>query len=262
MILLQQQGPIVILTLNRPERHNSLVPELLAAFLEALTAIEANTAVHAVVLQANGRSFSTGGDALGFVQHADDIAAYSHRIVGLLNQVILAMLDLRVPIVTAVHGILTGGSLGFIMGSDIVLVTPQASFAPFYSTVGPSPDGGWAVLLPLLIGKRRAAEVLYLNTAIDAQTAVAWGLANRIVPAAAIRSEVQHVAEAIAAKKAGSIRHTKQLLNWDRDEIAARLEAELDHFLAQIVTDEAIAGFRDFLAALKQQRNEKESVIE
>ena len=215
--------------------------------LDVLAEVAADASVRALVLRANGRSFSTGGDALGFVQHADNMEPYAQEIVGLLNQVILALIDLPVPVITAVHGIVTGGSLGFILGSDIVLVAPEASFAPFYSEVGPSPDGGWAVLLPLLIGPRRAAEVLYLNEAIGAETAVTWGLANRVVPADQIQAEALTLAEAIAAKKQGSIRHTKQLLHLNRDEIAARLDNELDHFVQQMVTDEAIDGFRDFV---------------
>ena len=262
MVILEKNGPVAILTLNRPERHNSLVPEFLQAILDALAAVEASTGastalstgVSVLILQANGRSFSTGGDALGFVEHADDIQAYARRIVGLLNKTILAMIDLRVPVVTAVHGIVTGGSLGFILGSDVVLVAPETSFAPFYSEVGPSPDGGWAVLLPLLIGQKRAAEVLYLNLGIDAETAVAWGLANRVIPGQKIHAAAQQIAASIVDKKQGSIQHTKRLLNLDRDEIARRLDAELEHFVAQISTEEGIGGFRDFLEELQRKK--------
>ena len=247
LVLLDFVGTTAVVTLNRPQRHNSLVPALLREMLDVLAEVAADESVRALVLRANGRSFSTGGDALGFVQHADNMEPYAREIVGLLNQVILALIDLPVPVITAVHGIVTGGSLGFIFGSDIVLMTPEASFAPFYSEVGPSPDGGWAVLLPLVIGPRRAAEVLYLNEAIGAETAVAWGLANRLVAAKQIQAEALAIAEAVAAKKQGSIRHTKQLLHLNRAEIAARLDVELEHFVQQMVTPEAINGFRDFV---------------
>lgn len=254
LVLQETIGPVAVVTLNRPERHNSLVPELLREILAILASVRDDTAVHAVVLQANGRSFSTGGDAKGFVDHADDIETYSREIVGLLNQVILALVDLPVPVVTAVHGIVTGGSLGFILGSDIVLVAPEASFTPYYSVVGPSPDGGWAGLLPLIIGSKRAADVLYLNQTITVEQAVAWGLANRIVPQNVIREEALNIAQAIADKKPGSIRHTRQLLHWHRDEIAARLASELDHFVAQMADGEGLAGFRGFMDQLKSRR--------
>jgi enoyl-CoA hydratase/carnithine racemase len=254
MVFNETIGPVAVVTLNRTERHNSLVPDFLREILAAVEGVSASPTIRALVLQANGRSFSTGGDAQGFVDHADNIEAYAREIVGLLNQVILALIDLPVPVVTAVHGIVTGGSLGFILGSDIVLVAPEASFTPYYSVVGPSPDGGWAGLLPLLIGPRRAAAVLYLNETIDAETAVAWGIANRIVPADRIRTESLAIANDIAAKKPGSIRHTKRLLTWHRDELAARLDAELDHFVARMVNGEGLAGFQEFLAELQARK--------
>lgn len=254
LVLRDRVGSVAIVTLDRPERHNSLIPSLLGALLDALGEIGADAAVRAVVLQANGRSFSTGGDAKGFVDHADDIEAYAREIVGLLNRVILALIDLPVPVVTAVHGIVTGGSLGFVLGSDIVLVAPEGSFTPYYSVVGPSPDGGWGTLLPLLIGPRRAAEVLYLNRTIDAETAVAWGLANRIVPADDIHEEALQTAQAIAQKVPGSVRHTRRLLHWHRDEIAARLASELDCFVLQMTAGEGLAGFQAFLERRESSR--------
>ncbi|MCA9969846.1 MAG: enoyl-CoA hydratase/isomerase family protein [Anaerolineales bacterium] len=254
LVLTQHAGPVAILTLNRPARHNSLVPEFLAAIEAALTAVSAAPTARALLLQANGRSFSTGGDALGFVEHAADIEAYSLDVVGRLNRVILALLDLPVPVVTAVHGIVTGGALGFVLASDIVLLAAEASFTPFYSVVGPSPDGGWATLLPLLIGPRRAAEVLYLNQTIAAETAVAWGLANRVVPAAELRETARDVAQQIAAKQPGSIRRTRRLLHVGRADIAARLEAERQEFVAEMTTGAGLAGFETFLADLRARK--------
>lgn len=258
LVLFERQGSVAVVTLNRPQRHNSLVPELLQEFLDALIRAENDTAVRALVLRANGRSFSTGGDAQGFVANADHIEAYAQQIVGLLNDVILAMIDLRMPIIAAVHGLVTGGSLGFVLGSDIVLVAPEARFAPYYSEVGPSPDGGWAVLLPLIIGQKRAAEILYLNGTIDAETAVAWGLANRLVPADRLHTQAMEMAQQIALKKRGSIRHTKMLLNLDRGELALRLHEEHDHFVRQMVTAEAMDGFREFLQQLQSRAQEDE----
>lgn len=258
LVLLDQEGPVATLTLNRPERHNSLVPALLEQLLGAVEELHHQPALRAVVLQANGRSFSTGGDVQAFIENVDDVIMYSRRMVGMLNQVILAMIDLPVPVVAAVHGIVTGGSLGLVLASDVVLVAPGAMFQPFYSAIGPSPDGGWSALLPSMVGARRAAEILYLNVTISAQEAVAWGLANRLVPAGQIRDEAERVARVIAAKKPSSIRHTKRLLYLDRDQIAAGLEAELDRFLQQIVTQEAQDGLRAFLAELHTPQEESE----
>ena len=247
LVLTEQVGAVAIVTLNRPERHNSLVPAFLGEILAALEGIGAEPGLRAVVLKANGRSFSTGGDVGGFDAHRDDLVAYARTLVGLLNQVILALVDLPQPVVAAVHGIVTGGALGLVLGSDVVLVAPEVSFAPYYCVVGFGPDGGWTAILPDVIGPRRAAEVLLRNLTIDAEQAVAWGLANQIVPADEIHDEALRIAQEIAAKKPGSVRHTKRLLGLARGNLAARLEAERAHFVAQIETDEARQGIAAFL---------------
>ncbi|MGD8903999.1 MAG: enoyl-CoA hydratase/isomerase family protein, partial [Anaerolineae bacterium] len=124
-VIVERDGPVALLTLNRAERHNSLVPGFLREILAALESAGAEPEVRALVFQANGRSFSTGGDVRGFYEHLEDLEAYSSEIVGLLNQVILAMIELPVPIVAAVHGIVTGGSMGLVLGSDVVLVASE-----------------------------------------------------------------------------------------------------------------------------------------
>jgi 2-(1,2-epoxy-1,2-dihydrophenyl)acetyl-CoA isomerase len=247
LVLLERAGPVAVLTLNRADRHNSLVPGFLTEILAAIEAAGAQPDVRAVVLQANGRSFSTGGDVRGFYEHLDGLEAYASETVGLLNQVILAMIELPVPIVAAVHGIVTGGSMGLVLGSDVVLVAPEASFTPYYSVVGFSPDGGWTALLPSIIGLKRAAEVLMRNQTITADQAVAWGLASRVVPADRIREEAFRAAQELAAMKAGSIGHTKAALGPGGDDLEARLEAERARFVQQIMTDEARQGMAEFL---------------
>ncbi len=245
LVLTKKVDIVAILTLNRAERHNSLVPALLEEMLAALGEIAGDPGVRAVVLQAAGRSFSTGGDVAGFAAHRDDLAAYADEIVGLLNRVILALVELPAPVVAAVHGIVTGGSLGLVLGCDVVLVAPEASLTPYYTVVGFGPDGGWTAMLPAVIGPKRAAEVLLGNRTIPAGQAVAWGLASRVVPADRLRDEALAVAQDLAAKKPGSVRHTKRLLA--RSDLAARLEAERVHFVEQIVTSEARQGIAAFL---------------
>lgn len=238
---------VAVLTLNRPERHNSLIPELLEALLQQLEKVEANSDARAAVLQANGRSFSTGGDVGGFMAHLDTLESYALRIVGLLNQTILSLLTLPVPVVTAVQGIVTGGSMGLVLASDLVLVAPEASFTPYYSVVGFSPDGGWTALLPAIIGTKRAAAILMQNRGIAADEAQEWGLADRVVNSERIRQEALLAAQDIADKKPGSVQHTKRLLLAGLGDVAGRLEQERIRFGQQIITPEAQAGMAAFL---------------
>lgn len=246
LVLIEEDSAIATLTLNRPERHNALVPELLAEMLAALDGLKARAELRALILQANGRSFSTGGDVRAFYKHRDDIARYSNEVVGGLNQVILALIAFPTPVIAAVQGIVTGGSLGLVLASDIALLAPIASFTPFYTVVGYSPDGGWTAMLPTVIGAKRAAEILLTNQTINADEAVTWGIANGVVDD--VRHEARTIAQNIAQKKWGSVRRAKRLM-WDPngDALAARLDAERAQFVEQIATDEAWQGMADFL---------------
>lgn len=254
-ILKEQQGPLAILTLNRPERHNSLIPALLESLLAALSEVKDSPKIRAVLLLAEGRSFSTGGDVLGFYEHLDTIQSYAREIVGLLNQVMLAMIDLPWPIVTAVQGPVTGGSIGLLLASDILLVSPKASLTPYYGVVGFSPDGGWTTILPDLIGGKRTTDILMLNYTITAEEMVAWGIASRIVPDDQIKDEAFISGKKIAGMKPGVIRKTKRLLNFKRDKIAQGLEDERLLFVEQIATVEAEEGLANFLQMIQSGGN-------
>ncbi|MGD2157916.1 MAG: enoyl-CoA hydratase/isomerase family protein [Anaerolineales bacterium] len=251
LVLLEIEEGLATLTLNRAQRHNSLVPALLEALLEGLDSIRVRSDLRTVVLQANGRSFSTGGDLRGFAAHLDDIEAYASELVGLLNQAILGIIRLSQPVVGAVHGVVTGGSLGLVLACDIVLLTPEAQFTPYYSVVGFSPDGGWTALLPQIIGFKRAAEVLMRNQTITAEQAVAWGLASRIVPLQELRAAARQAAKDIAAQVPGSVRGAKRLLSIGLGDLEGRLETERSRFVKLIAQPETQ---RDMLTFLNKVR--------
>lgn len=228
---------ILTVTLNRRAAQNALVPALLAQVTAAMNHAAGDDAVRAVLLQSASDAFSIGGDMHAFNRHFPDIRAYAKDIVGKLNQTMLAMIDLPKPIVTAVHGPVTGGSMGFVLASDLVLVSPQAVFKAHYPSAGFSPDGGWGVLLPRLIGARRAAECLLLNRSITAEQAVEWGIANRLVESAALLDDARKMALKIARYPAGTMRTSKQLLWRERAQIAADLDLELAKFVELITAD-------------------------
>lgn len=247
LVLLEQIGAITTLTLNRPDRHNSLVPELLEDLVSKLNFIHDNPQNKVVVLKANGRSFSTGGDIQSFYDHSNNISDYAELLVGLLNQTILSMINLPIPVVTAVNGIVTGGSLGLVLASDIVLIAPESSFTPYYGIVGFSPDGGWTALLPSIIGQRRTAEILLNNRTITAQEALLWGLAHQIVPQMQLHEKTLQTAKEILQFAPGTMKSTKSLLRNNWDDLAAKLEVERELFIEQVKTEEAMKGMASFL---------------
>jgi 2-(1,2-epoxy-1,2-dihydrophenyl)acetyl-CoA isomerase len=239
--------PVATLTLNRPERHNALVPALLSTLIERAAHVAAHPSVGAVVLAANGRSFSTGGDVAVFYEHRDTLADYAGEIVGLLNEAMLTLMRMRQPVIAAVHGQVTGGSLGLVLAADLVVATPRASFTPWYSVVGFAPDGGWTAILPERIGRTRASSVLLCNQTVTAGDALAWGLVNEIVDDAALTERATALAVELASMKTAAV---KRSLAVGLDRIADALERERQGFVTQVVSGESLSGMKAFLDRL------------
>ena len=245
LVTLRFQGNIALVSLNRPERHNALVPELLTRLLRVLEHQDCQAAP-VVILRAEGHSFSTGGDLSGFQNHKASIGTYARELVGQLNQVILALYTHPAAIVCAVHGQVTGGSLGFLLAADRVIMRRGVTVTPYYSVVGFSPDGGWTALLPDIIGRQQTMHWLASNASHDADTCKALGLAQQVVvndcDAAALRW-----AERVAEKQSGSVTRTRKLLNTRVEALRQRLESERESFVSQVQTQQALDGIELFL---------------
>lgn len=247
----RDEGSVAVLTLNRADRHNALVPALLAELSEAIAGVAADDSVRCLVLAARGRSFSTGGDVAEFARHTgDELVGYARRVVGALHDTVMALLALDVPYVPVVHGAVTGGSLGLVLPGDVVVAGSRATFAPWYVRVGFSPDGGWTALLPRRIGHGRAASWQLTNRTVDATTAEQWGLVDEVHDDPGARA--MEIARHLTGMRPGAVARTKRLARGDLAAVRAGLDAELESFVEQIQTDEAGAGMAAFLAGTKQ----------
>lgn len=251
LVRVAHAGPVATLTLARPAMHNALVPDLLLDLCVALEQIGRRGETRAVVLAADGEAFSIGGDMRRFAAEmaGPALQTYAAELVGLLNQAVLALLRLPQPVVAAVHGHVTGGSLGLVLACDLAVMADDAVLKAHYATAGFTPDGGWTALLPRLVGTRRAAACLMLNRSLSARQALDWGVVNELVPAGEVGAAALRAAERIAASPDATMRAAKRLLGPDTAlaGIEAALEAERQRFVAAIVEPAARAGVADFL---------------
>lgn len=249
MVELQQQNGVATLTLNRPQRHNSLVPALLAALNAKLEAL-AREPPRLLVLTGAGRSFSTGGDVGAFADvPMPKRREYASAVVGGLHRAILALVDLPCPVVARVQGVVTGGSLGLVLAADLVAMTRGAFIAPYYVDVGFAPDGGWTALLPDRIGPARAAEIQLLNRVVTADEALNLGIVQAVTDPSTLDDQISIWVQMLLGKHASSLAATKQLL-WSperRARLALGLERERLCFLSLIDTPETDAGMKHFL---------------
>ncbi|NLD70476.1 MAG: enoyl-CoA hydratase/isomerase family protein [Limnobacter sp.] len=236
MVRLAHAGAVTTLTLARPAKRNALVPDLLLDLCVALEQIGRRSETRAVVFAAEGVSFSIGGD-IGRVasdKHGAALQTYAAELVGLLNQAIVSLLCLRQPVVAAVHGDVGGGSLGFLLASDLVVMADDAVAEANYAGDGVTPDGGWTALLPRLIGARRAAACLLLGGPMTARQAFDWGLVNVLVERGQVGAEAHAAAERIAAAPPVTMQTSKRLLAQELAQVEAALEAERRSFVAAV----------------------------
>lgn len=247
LVKLSRQGPVAILSLNRSKRHNALVPELLENLLKVLRS-DACQEAGAVMLRAEGRSFSTGGDLLAFQQNRARIRDYATEVVELLNQAILAIFTHAAPVVCSVQGPVTGGSLGFLLASDWVVMHQQATITPWYTTVGFSPDGGWMAMLPDIIGRQQALNWLAKNASNDADTCQNLGLVQQVVSTDCDAVALDWAHQVIRQQRDGRARH-HILPSTDPRSLELRLELECKEFVEQVQTSQAQDGIDRFLNA-------------
>jgi 2-(1,2-epoxy-1,2-dihydrophenyl)acetyl-CoA isomerase len=250
LVLLEVTDGVARVTLNRPRRHNSLVPELVTQLNDVLAEVRRRD-LRALVLGGTGRSFSTGGDVAAFHAVArGERRAYAKTLVGGLHSAILSLVDMPMPVIARVHGPVTGGSLGLVLAADLTAISTSAFIAPYYVEVGFSPDGGWTALLPERIGAARARSTQLLNRRITAGEAVAFGIATEAASAEHLDNLIDGWIATLRTHAASSVRATRELLMpWQRRaEIAAGLDRELERFLNEIESDAAEAGMTQFLA--------------
>ncbi|WP_346908271.1 enoyl-CoA hydratase/isomerase family protein [uncultured Roseibium sp.] len=236
--------------LNRPDRHNALTPGLLDDLRNCLQ-LARGVDPDALVLSAEGRSFSTGGDVGGFMDHAknpDELLAYSDRIVGTLHDAIIDLLEFPSPVFAAVNGPVTGGSLGLVLAADLIAMSETAFLQPYYGVVGFGPDGGWTALLPERIGTAKALELQYLNSRLKAEDALRLGLANAVVPEKDVAHQIDTWTASIANMNSNTLKTTRANI-WDKPRISTvreRLNQEKHRFLQRVTARDTLEGMKRF----------------
>lgn len=245
LVTLEDAEEAVILRLCRPARHNALVPELLKELLDKLSD-ERSRQARSVILAAQGRSFSTGGDLLGFWEHRENIADYAQHLVGLLNQVVLSIYTHPVPVVCAVQGQVTGGSLGLLLAADRVMMKPGVTITPWYREIGFSPDGGWTALLPDLVGQEQSMNWLASNASVTAETCLDMGIAHELVSNEVVEAALEWSRQ-LTEMSADGVKKARSSFGRNAADITHKLEAERTAFVRQVQTPEAIAGIARFI---------------
>ncbi|MCG6876191.1 MAG: enoyl-CoA hydratase/isomerase family protein [Betaproteobacteria bacterium] len=252
-VLTEREGAVAIVTLNRPKCLNALNFELADALGDAMHALEADPEVRCVVLRGAGGHFLAGGDIDTFAADLD--AEPAERAAGFrlgihaAHAAVIAMRRMPKPVVASVDGAAAGAGLSFALAADLAILSDRAYLATGYLQLGTTPDCGLTFTLPRALGTRKAMELLMLAERIDAQTALALGLANRVVPAGEIDAETRKLARRLAAGPTIAFGQLKQLMRESaRNGLDAQLAAEIESFSVCALSEDFKEGVRAFEA--------------
>lgn len=200
-LLLEIDAPIARLTLNRPAQRNALSQQLLRDLLASITRLGSTPAVRVAIVAGRGAAFSAGHDLREIAVCSPETGEELFR---LCSEVMLAIQRLAIPVIARVHGMATAAGCQLVAACDLAIAADTARFATPGVNIGlfcSTP----AVPLVRSIGRKRALEMLLTGTPISAETAVAWGLVNRIVPESELDSVVDELARQIATRSPATI---------------------------------------------------------
>lgn len=249
VLLESREGPIVTLTMNRPDRLNALNNELSTALNDALAGIAADASVHVVILTGAGRAFCAGGDLA--VIGAGRAKRDETELAPILRSGMQAVLKLRTmpqPVIAAVNGPAAGAGMNLALAADIRVAVEEAVFGQNFAKVGLFPDYGGTYFLPQLVGPAKAAELFYTGDMIDAQTALRLGIVNHIYPADRFKAGVESLAAKIATGPQIAIRAVKQtIFAREHKALAQALEKEVEHQLKCFHSHDCQEGITAFL---------------
>jgi enoyl-CoA hydratase/carnithine racemase len=190
-----REGPIAVVTLNRPERRNALSLEMMLDLIAALEEIGRNREIRAVVLAAAGKVFCSGHD-LGQMT-GRDINEY-RRIFDVCTRLMQTLQSIPQPVIAEVQGIATAAGCQLVATCDLAIASEEAAFATPGVKIGlfcTTP----MVALTRAIGRKRAMQMLLTGEMVPARAAAEWGLINQAVPAIELQSATRGLAEKVAA---------------------------------------------------------------
>ncbi|BAO91115.1 enoyl-CoA hydratase/isomerase family protein [Caballeronia cordobensis] len=242
----RMDGPVAVVTLDRPERMNAISGALLDDLHDALQRANEDAACRVIVLNGAGRAFCAGDDLKEFgEQSATDATIRSH--IERIQRITRDLMFGAKPVVGAVHGFAVGGGFEWMLNCDIVVAADDlVAFFPEMAW-GQFVTGGVTHLLPQAIGHQRAMELWLLGERQSAQALLSMGLVNRVVPRDAMLDTAMTLAAHIATRSQTSIARLKRLVTADLTNTLARsLELEFDATIEAFADPDAAERVKAF----------------
>ena len=239
-LLFEKSDSVVTVTLNRPDKSNAFDDTQISEMLDALKVIERDVEARAVVVTGAGKNFCAGQDLGSMLERRDSPreVSFAEHLRHSYNLIIPRIRNLEKPVIAAINGAAAGAGLGLACACDLRYASEAAKFRMAFIGIALAPDSGTSFFLPRLIGLGRATEMAYTNDLIDAQTALSYGLVNRVFKAEELLPQTRAIAQKLAQMPTKSIGLTKRAIN-------RALTSDLDAALENEALLQEIAGHSD-----------------
>jgi enoyl-CoA hydratase/carnithine racemase len=245
---------VATIEIARPEKKNALTQPMYTAMADALDAAADDPAVRAVLFTGQPGIFTSGNDIEDFAARgrSGGEGQGSGVIDSPVGRFLLTLARFPKPVVVAVTGAAIGIGTTMLLHSDLVYVSDEARLAMPFVSLGLVPEFASSLLVPQLMGGRRAAEKLLLGEPITPEQAVEYGLANAVIPAAEVANHARRMAERFNALPPGAVREAKRLMRAPQRELVEQtIQAEGRIFAERLKTPEAMEAFMAFLQKRK-----------
>ncbi|NMX55025.1 enoyl-CoA hydratase [Pseudomonas edaphica] len=243
-ILLQREGGLLTLQLNRPDKKNALTRAMYTQLAEALEQADADSGIRAVLIQGSNECFTAGNDIADFLEQppSDLDSPPFHFMKSLLN--------CRKPVIAAVAGAAVGIGTTLLLHCDLVYISRDARLRMPFVNLGLCPEFGSSLILPRLLGHAKAAELLLLGEGFTGEQAAAWGIATEAMGSGeAALVKAREVAQRFETLAPGAVQVSKQLMkSVDREQLRQVIEVEGALFVQRLKSPEAIAALSGFIA--------------
>jgi len=226
-VLLDVDGGVATITLNRPPALNALTIPMKERLLEVIERVGADPAVRAVVLTGAGRAFCAGQDLKERLEPG--APPLGEELILRYNPIVRALRTIPQPVIAAVNGVAAGAGASLAFACDLRIAAEGASFVLAFGRIGLLPDSGATWTLPRLVGAARAAEIALLGDPVSAAEALRIGLVSRVVRGEELATQAAAMAARLAAGAPLAMALTKRALAaaFERD-LDAALDAEAD----------------------------------
>jgi len=246
VVLYDRKGGVGWITLNRPERFNALNKELVTKLVDCLKGAEDDREVGVVVITGAGKAWCAGGDLDEITDMGNSSADVRRSYLLLFRDMVESVRRLSKPVIAAVNGYCIGGGNELNVACDLTIASEKAKFGQAGSRVGSVPLMGATQIMPMLVGEKRAKEVIFLCRTYDAKQAEEMGWVNKTVPADELIPEVQRWCDELLGMSPTALALAKKSINIYYNLALQSMEDGLEAVTLYWGTDESREGIRAF----------------